>query len=97
MQFLNNTQIVGFIERFAVISVGYAVGAGYVAQDDAQAYIGFIVALVSGGFAVWNNRQKRLAEKAAATGMTVIAPAQIADNSKSSNVVSSAENMVVPK
>lgn len=97
MQLLNNTQIAGAIERVAVIAVGYAVGAGYIAHDDAQTITGIVVAIVSGGLAIWNNRKKRLAEKAASAGMTVIAPPEIADKSKSNFVVSAAENMIVRK
>lgn len=94
---LNNSQIGGMIERLAVVAVGYAVGAGYVAADDAQTFTALIVAVVSAGIAIWNNRKKRLAERAASAGMTVLAPTKIADNTKSSAIISSDQNMIVPK
>lgn len=97
MNGLNNSQLVAVIERFAVVAIGYAVGNGIVAPEDAQTYVAVAVAIVSGGLALWNNRSKRLAERTAQAGMTVLAPARIADNSKSIAVISSADNMIVSK
>lgn len=97
MNALNNSQITAVLERFAVVAVGYAVGKGYVSIEDTQTYVALFVGLVSGGLALWNNRSKRLAERAASAGMTVIAPANIADNTRSMAIVSSEENMVVRK
>jgi hypothetical protein len=95
--FGNNTQINAALERFAVVALGYAVGKGWIAPEDVTTYAAAFVAVVSAGLAIWNNRSKRLAEKTAAAGMTVIAPPQIADNTKSSAVVSSAEYSAQPK
>jgi dienelactone hydrolase len=65
--------------------------------SDTQVVVGVIVAVFSGTYAIWNNRQKRLAERAASTGLSVIAPDDIARNTKSPNVVSSSENVIVKK
>jgi hypothetical protein len=94
---LNNSQVIAFVERLAVVATGYAVGKGFVAPEDATTITAILVAIVSGAIALWNNRNKRLAERTASAGMTVIAPPQIADHTKSRAVVSSADNMVVPK
>lgn len=94
---LNNNQISAFVERIATVAVGYAVGAGYLSQDDTQVIVGMIVAVFSGTYAIWNNRQKRLAERAAATGLSVIAPDDIARNTRSPKIVSSLENEIVKK
>lgn len=94
---MNNSQFSSMIERIATIAVGYAVGAGYVAPDDAQTYVAFFVALVSVIVAIYNNRQKRLAERAAQAGLIVLAPKKIADNTKSPSIISADENMIIPK
>lgn len=93
----NTTQINGALERVAVVAAGYAVGKGWIAPEDVTTYVGIAVALVSGALAIWNNRSKRLAEKTAAAGMSVVAPARIADASKSPNVFSEASSAVVSK
>lgn len=97
MNTINNSQITAVLERFAVVAVGYAVGKGYVSIEDTQTYVAMLVGVVSGGIALWNNRNKRLAERTASAGMTVIAPAKIADNTASSAIVSSDTNMIVRK
>lgn len=94
---LNNSQISSMIDRLATVAVGYAVGAGYIAPEDQQTFIAFVVAGISVVAAIWNNRKKRLAERAASAGMTVLAPTNIADNTKSSAIISSEQNMIVPK
>lgn len=94
---LNNSQIIAFVERLAVVATSYAVGKGFVAPEDATTITAVLVAVVSGGIALWNNRSKRLAERAASAGMTVVAPPQIADHTKSNAIVSNTDNMVVSK
>lgn len=94
---LNTTQINAALERLAVVALGYAVGKGWIAQEDVTTYAAAGVAIVSAILAAWNNRSKRLAEKAAANGMQVVAPPSIADASKSQDVVSSAAFEVVSK
>ena len=94
---LTNVQLSAVFERLATVAVSYAVGAGFLDAGDAQIWSGLIVAVLSGGYAIYTNRAKRLAERAASAGMTVVAPPQIADASKSPDVVSSAAVAVVPK
>lgn len=94
---LTNAQLTAICERVATVAVSYAIGYGVIDAGDAQVWTGLLVAIVSGGFALWQNRAKRIAEKAAAAGMTVIAPPDIADTTKSPAIVSSTRNVVVPK
>jgi len=94
---VNNTQINAALERCVVVFLAWGVGRGWVAPEDAAVYAGGIVALISAAVAIYNNRSKRLAENVAATGMTVIAPAAIADNSKSTAVLSASQFTVIPK
>ena len=94
---LNTTQVNEALERLLLALAAWAVGKGYIAPEDATVYAGGLVAVFSAGVAIYNNRSKRLAEKAAAQGMTVIAPPNIADASKSPDVISSASVNVVPK
>lgn len=82
------TQFGALLERLAVVATSYAIGAGYVAPEDEQSVAALAVAVVSGGLALYNSRQKRLAERASAAGMLVVAPEKIAATTRSPRIFS---------
>jgi hypothetical protein len=92
---VNNSQILAVFERLAIVGAGFAVGHGWISVEDSEPVIAAVVAIASALFAVWNNRNKRLAERTASAGMTVLAPKAIAETTKSEKIISSAENVVV--
>lgn len=93
---LTNNQLASVFERLATVAVSYAVGAGFIDAGDEHVWSALLIAVCSGAYALYSNRSKRLAERAADAGMTVIAPAKIADKSNSPGVIS-AETFVATR
>lgn len=86
---MNRVQLNSVLERLAVVAISYAVGAGYIAPGDEQTYVAIAVAVLTGVVALWNNRQKRIAEKASDAGLEVIAPDDIANKTTRPGIFSS--------
>jgi len=89
---MNQSQVVGIIERVVVATLSWAVGRGYVGAEDASVLVGGMIAVATALWGLWNNRNKRLAERAAGIpGTTVVTSPVIAHSSPMLNVVSNTE------
>ncbi len=96
---LSHSQITGAIERLLYIFVPMLTAHGITTRDDEQLIVTAVLAIVGAGIGIWNNRAKRLADRAAKANpdtITVASP-ELAAGTKASNIVSARDFTVTPK
>lgn len=91
-------QIRGPLERVVYVGLGWLVARGFITSADVANYATLILAIAAAFYGWWQNRPKAIAQSAAALpNTTVVTTPDIAANTPETNIVSNAQQKVVPK